>query len=251
MRSSGLGGPRIGGLRVLILVLPINHRDIAKSLAGVDKKKIAWTLRLYGVIYFHSQIRITSFTWVFFWVTDFGLYLGFESYMHRSCVYTNRYIVLLLQRFCSTMPWQALGLVLMLKTSADTSKHVRFYSLFRVVSDFSPLCLTKQAWRVAWKTPRVPARVNVSSTRHSRVLPSHPNPDVLYPPFTPDLHVYTLAKKGPNVFLTSFIFVSKLSSQACFGEYLMSVWFVSFLFTVYICCKFGMLSCLTLGDHTL
>lgn len=37
----GLGGPRIGGLRVLILVLPINHRDIAKSLAGVDKKKIA------------------------------------------------------------------------------------------------------------------------------------------------------------------------------------------------------------------
>lgn len=117
------------------------------------------------------------------------------SRLHRSCVYTNRYIVLLLQRFCSTMPWQALGLVLMLKTSADTSKHVRFYSLFRVVSDFSPLCLTKQAWRVAWKTPRVPARVNVSSTRHSRVLPSHPNPD---------LHVYTLAKKGPNVFFNFF-----------------------------------------------
>lgn len=128
------------------------------------------------------------------------------SRLHRSCVYTNWYIVLLLQRFCSTMPWQALGLVLMLKTSADTSKHVRFYSLFRVVSDFSPLCLTKQAWRVAWKTPRVPARVNVSSTRHSRVLPSHPNPDVLYPPFTPDLHVYTLAKKGPNVFFNFFYF---------------------------------------------
>lgn len=204
MRSSGLGGPRIGGFRVLILVLPINHRDIAKSLAGVDKKKIAWTLRLYGVIYFHSQIRTTSLTWVFFSELQTLAYILdlnpiWMSRLHRSCVYTNRYIVLLLQRFCSTMPWQALGLVLMLKTSADTSKHVRFYSLFRVVSDFSPLCLTKQAWRVAWKTPRVPARVNVSSTRHSRVLPSHPNPDVLYPPFTPDLHVYTLAKKGPNV----------------------------------------------------
>lgn len=135
----------------------------------------------------------------------------------------------------------------MLKTSADTSKHVRFYSLFRVVSDFSPLCLTKQAWRVAWKTPRVPARVNVSSTRHSRVLPSHPNPDVLYPPFTPDLHVYTLAKKRTKCFFNFFYF----RKQACFGEYLMSVWFVSFSFTVYICCKFGMLSCLTLGDHRL
>lgn len=142
------------------------------------------------------------------------------SRLHRSCVYTNRYIVLLLQRFCSTMPWQALGLVLMLKTSADTSKHVRFYSLFRVVSDFSPLCLTKQAWRVAWKTPRVPARVNVSSTRHSRVLPSHPNPDVLYPPFTPDLHVYTLAKKRTKCFFNFFYFRKQAILTCLCGLYL-------------------------------
>lgn len=178
MQSSGLGGPRIGGLRILILVLPINHWDIAKSLAAVDKKKKSLELLGYTALYIfiHKQelpVLLEFFflsyrLWLISWI-----WILWMSRLHRSCVYTNRYIVLLLQRFCSTLPWQALGLVLMLKISADTSKHVRFYSLFRVVSDFSPLCLTKQAWRVAWKTPRVP-RVNVSGTQHSRVLPIPP-----------------------------------------------------------------------------
>lgn len=49
----GLGGFCIGGLWVLILVLLINYWDIVKSLVGVDKKKIVWIFRLYGVIYFY------------------------------------------------------------------------------------------------------------------------------------------------------------------------------------------------------
>lgn len=57
MQSSGLGGPRIGGLRILILVLPINHWDIAKSLAAVDKKKKSLELLGYTALYIfiHKQ----------------------------------------------------------------------------------------------------------------------------------------------------------------------------------------------------
>lgn len=154
--------------------------------------------------FFFLSYRLWLISWI--WIL-------WMSRLHRSCVYTNRYIVLLLQRFCSTLPWQALGLVLMLKISADTSKHVRFYSLFRVVSDFSPLCLTKQAWRVAWKTPRVP-RVNVSGTQHSRVLPIPPYSRCSEPSIHPrSIHA---SQKTPT-----FILVSKLSLQACFGVYIL------------------------------
>lgn len=87
MQSSGLGGPRIGGLRILILVLPINHWDIAKSLAAVDKKKKSLELLGYTALYIfiHKQ-ELPVLLEFFFWVTDFGLYLGFESYECRAYI---------------------------------------------------------------------------------------------------------------------------------------------------------------------